>query len=301
VNVAAPAAAEQLIVSIGPHKYAFPAEFVREVLPMPQFLRADGAQEGAGAAFVLGGERVGVIDLAPELGLGSSSRTESDRLVLLEAGTLRCGVIVRAALGGHALPVRISAGLAGAGGPPPSALVNEWALDRNERIGILDPDSVFALATKDQIARSTLSGREAPVEMLVFTSGGRSYALPLTSVEGIADLGSLAPIPRAPGFVRGLVNFRGDILVAVEPSTLVGPEVGGFADLAHVAAIVAGGRRVALLLEKNPRVLVARSSDFQPVPSSPANALIAGLREGTALLDPAALIDRALGGLGRTA
>lgn len=96
------------------------------------------------------------------------------------------------------------------------------------------------------------------VEMLILQAAGQLLAIPLESVLGVMELTGLAPVPRAPPFVRGLVSFRGEILVGVEAGALLGSGQSGMADLRRVVALAAPSGRLALLADK---VVAAETMD----------------------------------------
>ena len=60
------------------------------------------------------------------------------------------------------------------------------------------------------------STREAAREMLVFTLGGDEYAVDILKVQEIRGYEKVTPIPRAPAFLKGVVNLRGTIAPVVD-------------------------------------------------------------------------------------
>lgn len=96
------------------------------------------------------------------------------------------------------------------------------------------------------------------VEVLLLQAAGQTVALPLEAVLGVTELTNLAPVPRAPPLVRGLVSFRGEILVGVEAGAVLGSGQTGIADLRRVVALESDAGRMALLAEK---VTAARTMD----------------------------------------
>lgn len=125
--------------------------------------------------------------------------------------------------------------------------------------------------------------------VLEFESGGQSYALPLEVIEGVVELQMLAPVPRAPAVVRGLVLFRGEVLLAADPSRLFGAAT-GMTDLRRVVAVAASGKRMALLTPKTLVVRMVERSSFRPTESAGPSAVLGIDPRHMALLDPGALI-----------
>lgn len=135
------------------------------------------------------------------------------------------------------------------------------------------------------------------VEVLEIHSRGQSFALPLAAVEGVMELASVAALPQAPASVRGLVSFRGEVLVAFELSSLVGGGNPGIVDLRRVVAVSAGGRKLALLTERVLTVRTALVSAFKPIDGARFAFLVGADATLVSLLDPGGLVTHALGTL----
>lgn len=137
------------------------------------------------------------------------------------------------------------------------------------------------------------------LQLLQVNSRGHQYALPLDVVEGVGELASIATVPSVPTFIRGLVSFRGDVMLAVELGSLLGMSALGFADLRRVICISAGGKKIAVLGERALTVRSALASEFSS-DSLAGSSFVQGVDSNfISLLDPAAFIDhvfRALGG-----
>lgn len=138
------------------------------------------------------------------------------------------------------------------------------------------------------------------VELLEVASRGQTYALPLESVEGVAELTSIAFLPLAPSFVRGLVGFRGEAMVATEISGMFGESQIGFADLKRIISVAAGGKKLCILAERVMTVRTARLSDFILDPTSNVPFIIGTDCNLVSLINPALFIEfafKALGGV----
>ncbi len=105
------------------------------------------------------------------------------------------------------------------------------------------------------------------MDLLEIQSHGQKFALPLVDLLGVAELASLAPIPRAPRSVRGLVTFRGELLLGVELSALVGQSDTGITDLRRVIALTSHPMKIAILGEKILSIRTAPRDSFKPEPS----------------------------------
>jgi purine-binding chemotaxis protein CheW len=69
-------------------------------------------------------------------------------------------------------------------------------------------------------ARDYLGDREDPGELLrellVFGLDGSAYAVPVERVREIVRMRALTPVPRAPGWLLGVVALRGEIVEVID-------------------------------------------------------------------------------------
>jgi hypothetical protein len=62
----------------------------------------------------------------------------------------------------------------------------------------------------------------APCRVLIFTLGGRGYALRSSDVKSLAEPASLRAVPGSPDGVAGLVEWRGHVLTVLDLAHLLG-------------------------------------------------------------------------------
>lgn len=136
------------------------------------------------------------------------------------------------------------------------------------------------------------------LELLEIESRGQRFAVPLKTLEGVVELTSVAPIPRAPGVVRGIISFRGELLLGLELSALVGSTSTGITDLRRIIAVNASTMKVAILAEQITSIRAAPKVSFRPDPSR-RFSFVVGIDENfVSLIDPDALVSQTLNLLG---
>ena len=60
------------------------------------------------------------------------------------------------------------------------------------------------------------------VDIVEFVLGGERYALELQLATEIVEIIPITPIPRAPAYISGLINLRGEITNIMNLNTLLG-------------------------------------------------------------------------------
>jgi purine-binding chemotaxis protein CheW len=81
-----------------------------------------------------------------------------------------------------------------------------------------------------------------------FRVGAESFALPVTQVLEVAELGELAPVPGAPPSVLGVRNLRGQVLPVIDLAAVLGTTGSNRADKLVIAE--EAGRRAGLAIDQ---------------------------------------------------
>lgn len=171
--------------------------------------------------------------------------------------------------------------------PPAAALMAlglpERLRTRLESIGDLDR----VLKT-----RSTLTAApEQGPRLLVFRVGGQSCGLHMEHVREVERVGRVTAVPGAPGFVKGLINLRGEILPLVDLAALLGE--GRHAGTQGRLVVAQAGPEeppVALLVEELNGLAPLRRDNVASAPRSEVSRGVIEHRGRQVLwLDPAAI------------
>ncbi len=132
---------------------------------------------------------------------------------------------------------------------------------------------------------------------LEFQLGKESYAVELLKVKEVITPPEMTPIPKAPGYVCGLMNLRGLVLTVIDLRKKLGivPEK----DLTQNAVIIfdLDDRMVGVVVDSIQKVLNVSGDKIKPVPDAEAQAnghflgILQHENKLTMWLDPAATLD----------
>jgi len=139
------------------------------------------------------------------------------------------------------------------------------------------------------------------LEMCCVRLGESSFGVPITHILEIVGGAWPQPVPLAPGFVGGLVHYRGDVLTTVSLRQLLGlPPKESPQD---ILVLESTGGCFGLLVDSVDEVLTVSAADHEPNPSILAEsrrALFGGaykLKDGLlVMLDPERLDPMRLAG-----
>lgn len=151
--------------------------------------------------------------------------------------------------------------------------------------------STSAITPRGNASKCKKKAAATQTEVCSVRLGDGLFGIPITHILEIVGGARPQPVPLAPGFVGGLVHYRGDVLTTVSLRRLLElPDRDGPQDMLVVES---EGRCFGLLVDSVGAVLMASSADFEPNPSTIAEQrrlLLAGtykLKDGLmVMLDP---------------
>ena len=110
------------------------------------------------------------------------------------------------------------------------------------------------------------SPRDAAREMLVFTLGGDEYAVDILKVQEIRGYEKVTPIPRAPDFLKGVVNLRGTIVPVVDLRIKFALAEVRYDAFTVVVVLRIGSRVIGAVVDGVSDVVGLGANDLKPAP-----------------------------------
>jgi len=104
------------------------------------------------------------------------------------------------------------------------------------------------------------------VEVVEFVLGGERYALDIHLVREIVEMLQITPIPRAPPYISGVVNLRGEITNIMNLNTMLGlvnQEVRDNQKIIVLVPEVVSGSNVGIIVDDVIRVLQVAEADVE--------------------------------------
>lgn len=321
----------QMLVSfeVAGQEYAFSLDVVQEVLDVPETLTAMPSAED----LVLGVTPFrdtllpllslrGLLGFAPE-----AERSGREKVVVARVGGALVGLladrmrtvfsanadlieeippVLSARAGGEA---RISAIYRGENGRRLVSLLSPEQLFREDvmqRLRAGNDSTPKGDTDADQSREARGEAREEERQFVVFRLGGDEFGLPIEAVNEVARVpDQITRLPRAPKFLEGVVNLRGDVLPVVDQRRRFDmPALEGQANR-RLVVVRTERHRAGLIVDSVSEVLRCFAADIDPAPNltNETARLVHGVinLEQTGrivlLLDPDELLTRAERGL----
>jgi purine-binding chemotaxis protein CheW len=144
------------------------------------------------------------------------------------------------------------------------------------------------MSTYSTTATSTESAQQADStvrQLVVFRLEDSSYGLDIQVVREINRLVTVTPIPKAPSYVEGIINLRGQVVPVVN--------LGQRFDLARtehgtdsrIVVVEAGGYTLGLVVDEVSEVLRVPSSDIEAATNMASTGIELGFVEGVGKVD----------------
>ena len=104
------------------------------------------------------------------------------------------------------------------------------------------------------------------VDVVEFVLGGERYALDIQFAREIVEMIQITPIPRAPSYISGVINLRGEITNIMNLNTLLGLPHTEIRDNQKIVVLVpeaSGGSNVGIIVDDVISVLQVAESDVE--------------------------------------
>jgi purine-binding chemotaxis protein CheW len=303
---------------VASQEFALPLEVVQEILPLPSTIASVAQSE----ELVLGvisvrDSLLPLMSLRGLLGFGASEASgQFEKVVIVNVAGTQIGLVadgarsIVAADPEHvdAIPPVLAARTGGE-----SRIKAIYRGEGGRRlISILSPEQLFRedvmqrLAAAHRSEKSETSAVEtskgAELIFLVFKLGDDEFGLPIDAVVEVAQLPSqITRLPKAPKFLEGVVNLRGDVLPVVDQRRRFDMPALENTEGRRLVIIKTDRHRAGLIVDSVSDVLRIHSENVEPAPdlTDDMTRLIRGVINLEAvnrmvlLLDPMEVLTRA--------
>lgn len=214
--------------AVAGQEFAFPLAAIDEVLRLPpDIARMPHADAATLGSIAVPGAVLPLLSLAALLALPVAPMTSRSRIVVVRIGTHRVGLVVDEMRSIERVPESSVDAV-------PQVLNRGKGESRIQAICRLDGGSrLLSVLAPDQLVNETITAQLQQREMrdkdemtsgtyergerfLLFRIGDQSFGLPIDAVQEVALLPPrLTPLPKAPPFVEGVMNVRGQIIPVI--------------------------------------------------------------------------------------
>jgi purine-binding chemotaxis protein CheW len=268
--------------SLGAESFGIALEQVEEILEIPAVTKVPDAPDYVLGVICLREQVLPLVDLTAVLAVqGLPEARKPEMVVLVSFGDTAIGVVVdRIQEILRVTPEKLL--------PAPQTLSEteaehlEGVILREDRmVGLLN---VMRIITGDDQAKISALGQGLGLrdskalevvdqeDLVVFQLGAERYAMKLQEVREIIMVGQITPVPRAPQFVEGVLNLRGEVMPVVDLRTRFGIERIERNRLSRILICAIGGVYTGLVVDAVDEVRPVERRAFEDPPRLSAAA-----------------------------
>jgi purine-binding chemotaxis protein CheW len=127
------------------------------------------------------------------------------------------------------------------------------------------------------------------MQVVAFKVGREDFGVDVQKVEGVISLVDITRMPKAPHFVEGIINLRGQIVAVIDLASRLGIETSERGSATRIVVVEAQEMKVGLIVE-SPEVININQDDIEASPMLATSDVDASFIRGVVKLDDRLLI-----------
>jgi purine-binding chemotaxis protein CheW len=133
-------------------------------------------------------------------------------------------------------------------------------------LALAEPQRAASISFFSAPAREERAAVEATEHLATFFLDREEYGVDVRLVEGFRRVTQITPVPRAPAFIRGVINLRGRIIPVVDLKKKLGLGEVQESRAARIAVVKIQDRLIGMLVDGASQVLKVPVSSIEPAP-----------------------------------
>lgn len=116
-------------------------------------------------------------------------------------------------------------------------------------------------------------------QLISFMVGNEEYAMEIVRVKEVIRTPTITRLPKAPSFVKGIINLRGDVIPIVDLRDKFGLEAAEYTSSTRVIVVDVEGKLIGMIVDAASQVIRVPTDQIEPPPPV-AGGLPSDLIEG---------------------
>lgn len=146
-----------------------------------------------------------------------------------------------------------------------------------------------------ELPRNTKTGTSGELQLVVFKLGSEEFGVEIRNVQEIIRMTNITKIPQASGYVKGIINLRGRIIVVINLNVMLGMESSELNGNTRIIVADVGETVMGFAVDSVSEVIRLPESNVEPAPAIIANKIGTEYLRGVGKLDNRLLILLKLG------
>lgn len=127
------------------------------------------------------------------------------------------------------------------------------------------------------------AGKE--IQVVIFRLGMEEFGVRINQVKEIIEMTHITRMPKAPSFIEGVINLRGQVIAVIDLSKQFDLPASGYGEETRIVVVDVDDNTVGMLVDSVPEVLRISAEDIDPTPSLIENRIDTRYIEGIGKLE----------------
>ncbi len=128
------------------------------------------------------------------------------------------------------------------------------------------------------------------LQLVIFKIGSEEFGVPISQVREIVRLVQITPVPRAPSFIEGVVNLRGQILAVIDLAKKLNLKSNPRSEKTRIIVVEVDDNTVGMIVDEVTEVLKISSENVKEPPEIIATKIKQEYLKGIGKLEERLLI-----------
>jgi len=146
-----------------------------------------------------------------------------------------------------------------------------WGCYKNSQNNIRRATMPVALETEQKQTQVSSDLRSLEGKYLTFDLAGEQYGIGILKVREIIGMMPITPVPRTPGFIKGVINLRGKVIPVVDLRAKFGMEPAQYTDRTCIIVVEIKGAQglitMGIVVDSVSEVLNIKADRISETPS----------------------------------
>jgi len=283
---------------LGHEEYAIGIGRVKEIIRVPEIMKVPNCEAYVEGVVSIRNDLLPIINLRAYFGMAYQEITDQTRIVVVDMGGFSAGIMVDKVLEVLRIRADVIQPLPKFSQQAGEQLTGVARLNGGKRLIILfEPADMLSADQYEAIggarddgprpeeARS--AGKQALDEehLVTFRIDAEEFGIKIRDVQEINRLTEVTKIPRAPHYINGIVNLRGNVIPVLDLRKLFNLAEIEATDAARIIIVDCGGTKTGVVVDSVSEVLRFERSLIEPPPELLTSGVDSDYVEGVGKLN----------------
>lgn len=114
--------------------------------------------------------------------------------------------------------------------------------------------------------REDKAAADGLTQLISFMVGKEEYGLEILTVKEVIRIREITRIPKAPVFVKGIINLRGDVIPIIDLREKFGLEIQEYTTMTRVIIVEVDGKSIGMVVDSVSQVIRIEKDQVEPPP-----------------------------------